>query len=117
MSAASRTATSLPPQGAATMFHACRKHSRNIRSSIPRADTFVAAMAKERDCCVVCRFIDEVSSTAANRPNGSKIGAPAQLKFEWRVRKCWPLRGYHWPGNIRELQNVAERAVILCETD
>jgi len=27
------------------------------------------------------------------------------------------LRGYHWPGNIRELQNVAERAVILCETD
>jgi formate hydrogenlyase transcriptional activator len=27
------------------------------------------------------------------------------------------LRGYHWPGNIRELQNVVERAVILSETD
>jgi formate hydrogenlyase transcriptional activator len=27
------------------------------------------------------------------------------------------LRDYHWPGNIRELQNVLERAVILCETD
>jgi formate hydrogenlyase transcriptional activator len=25
------------------------------------------------------------------------------------------LRAYSWPGNIRELQNVIERAVILCE--
>lgn len=24
------------------------------------------------------------------------------------------LQSYHWPGNIRELQNVIERAVILC---
>jgi formate hydrogenlyase transcriptional activator len=27
------------------------------------------------------------------------------------------LRAYPWPGNIRELQNVVERAVILTETD
>ena len=27
------------------------------------------------------------------------------------------LRGYHWPGNIRELQNIVERAVILSESD
>ncbi|MGZ7079441.1 MAG: sigma-54-dependent transcriptional regulator, partial [Thermoanaerobaculia bacterium] len=25
------------------------------------------------------------------------------------------LRNYHWPGNIRELQNCIERAAILCE--
>ncbi len=27
------------------------------------------------------------------------------------------LTSYNWPGNIRELQNVVERAVILSETD
>jgi len=25
------------------------------------------------------------------------------------------MAAYHWPGNIRELQNVIERAVVLCE--
>lgn len=27
------------------------------------------------------------------------------------------LRSYAWPGNIRELQNVIERSVIVCETE
>jgi formate hydrogenlyase transcriptional activator len=27
------------------------------------------------------------------------------------------LEAYHWPGNIRELQNVIQRAVILCRAD
>jgi len=31
-------------------------------------------------------------------------------------RKLDLLRSYPWPGNIRELQNVIERSVIMCET-
>jgi formate hydrogenlyase transcriptional activator len=27
------------------------------------------------------------------------------------------LKSYPWPGNIRELQNVIERSVIVCETE
>jgi transcriptional regulator with PAS, ATPase and Fis domain len=27
------------------------------------------------------------------------------------------LRSHPWPGNIRELQNVIERSVIMCETE
>jgi DNA-binding NtrC family response regulator len=27
------------------------------------------------------------------------------------------LLGYNWPGNIRELRNVIERAVIICQDD
>ena len=27
------------------------------------------------------------------------------------------LRSYPWPGNIRELQNVIQRSVIMCETE
>jgi DNA-binding NtrC family response regulator len=45
-----------------------------------------------------------------SRKAGKRIGT-----IEKRTAEL--LESYAWPGNIRELQNVIERSVIVCETD
>jgi formate hydrogenlyase transcriptional activator len=45
-----------------------------------------------------------------------RFGKKAGKKFRTIDKKSLGLlQAYDWPGNIRELQNVIERAVILCE--
>jgi two-component system response regulator HydG len=44
---------------------------------------------------------------------GRRRGRPSTISAEGLAR----LVAYHWPGNIRELENVVERAAILCESD
>jgi len=47
-----------------------------------------------------------------------RFGKKAGKKFRTIDRKTARLfEAYQWPGNIRELQNVIERAVILSEDD
>jgi PAS domain S-box-containing protein len=50
-------------------------------------------------------FIDRYA-----RKSGKKIRRVNKKTLE-------SLQSYAWPGNIRELQNVIERSMILCETD
>ncbi len=45
-----------------------------------------------------------------SRKAGKKMGTIEKRTLEL-------LESYAWPGNIRELQNVIERSVIVCETD
>ena len=42
-------------------------------------------------------------------------GAKRIRQVEKRTAKL--IEAYDWPGNIRELQNVIERAMILCDSD
>lgn len=60
---------------------------------------------REDIMALVSHFIDAYSAESGKRI--VRISAAASEA----------LRGYHWPGNIRELQNVIERAVILCGVD
>ena len=63
------------------------------------------ANVRKTSGCSVEYFIDRYSSQAGK-------------KFQRIDKKSMDsLRAYPWPGNIRELQNVVERSVIVCETD
>ncbi|MCA9654963.1 MAG: sigma 54-interacting transcriptional regulator [Myxococcales bacterium] len=52
------------------------------------------------------RFVEEASKRAGR----SEPPSVSPEAMSW-------LEGYHWPGNIRELQNSIERAVLLCAGD
>ena len=48
----------------------------------------------------------------------ARYAEKAGKKFRAIASKTIELfRAYRWPGNIRELQNVIERAVVLCDAD
>ncbi len=52
------------------------------------------------------KFVEEASKRAGQ----AKPPTLAPETLAW-------LKAYHWPGNIRELQNTIERAVLLCTGD
>jgi formate hydrogenlyase transcriptional activator len=60
---------------------------------------------KEDIALLVEYFVDRFGSKA-----GKKITAIAKKSME-------VLQTYSWPGNIRELQNVIERSVIVCDSE
>ncbi len=50
-----------------------------------------------------CSFLEELAFEMNRNVNGF---SPAALQR---------LEAYHWPGNLRELRNVVERALLLCK--
>ncbi len=61
---------------------------------------------RKNDVMLLADFFLEKYSKE-NRKNIQRISTPA----------IEMLTSYHWPGNIRELENCIERAVLLCDED
>lgn len=59
---------------------------------------------REEDVLILARFFLDRFASDLGRPD---------MAFTSDAEKL--LREYHWPGNIRELRNVVERAVLLSE--
>ena len=57
--------------------------------------------------------IEPLARQFLNEASAAGGGEPPALSTE----AVELLRGYSWPGNIRELRNMMERALVLCEGD
>ncbi|MGD1092923.1 MAG: sigma 54-interacting transcriptional regulator [Bryobacteraceae bacterium] len=75
-----------------------------------RLNVFPIAMPPLRDRKEDIPTLIEYFIQRYSRKAGKKIAT-----IEKRTLQL--LESYAWPGNIRELQNVIERSVIVCETD
>jgi len=57
--------------------------------------------------------VPELVNYFIGRIAGREGGPPKKMT----AKAMQVLDNYHWPGNIRELQNVCERAVVLCQDE
>ena len=75
-----------------------------------RLNVFPIAMPALRDRSTDIPLLAEYFIDRYARKAGKKINRVNRKTMEL-------LQSYAWPGNIRELQNVVERSIILCETE
>lgn len=75
-----------------------------------RLNVFPISMPPLRDRKEDIRTLVEYFIHRYSRKAGKRIESVEKNTLE-------RLQSYSWPGNIRELQNVIERSVIVCETD
>jgi len=94
--------------------------NRDLRASVPagsfradlfyRLNVFPIAVPSLRERVEDIPLLVEYFVARYSKESGKSIRHIGKQTLEH-------LRRYHWPGNIRELQNVVERAVILSEAD
>src|SRR5262249_58520000 len=75
-----------------------------------RVNVFPIEMPSLRERCDDIPLLVEYFIDRFARQSGKKIRRINKATLE-------TLQSYSWPGNIRELQNVIERSVIVCVTD
>ena len=70
-----------------------------------------------RSSCRRCGIAAPTSRSSCRRSSTSSTRATTRRCGRWTRKRCICSSATGWPGNIRELRNVIERATILAEGD
>ena len=93
--------------------------NRDLRAEMPHAfrdDLYYRLATVIIDVPALRERTDDIPALATHFATAAAGGAGKAI-HGFTGRALAMLRAYHWPGNIRELRNVVDRAVLLCAGD
>jgi len=92
-----------------------RNLKEEVKSGNFREDLYYRINVVEINVPPLRKRVEDIPLLAMEFLNEFSIREKKKLSFSDEVIDIF--RAYHWPGNIRQLKNIIERAVVLARTD